>query len=46
MRAKFLGGIVFIALAAAPVSASAQVELIEPEDRSPGIVRIIRGTTE
>ena len=46
MRIQFSSGLVFIALLAAPVYATAQVEIIEPEDRSPGIVKIARGTTE
>ena len=46
MRIHIPTGFLFVALLAAPVSAPAQVAIIEPEDRSPGIVRIARGTTE
>ena len=46
MRRQFSSGFVFIALLAAPVYAQPQVKIIEPEDRSPGIVKIARGTTE
>ena len=46
MRTQFLNGFVFIALIASPLAVSAQSDLIPPEDRSPSIVKIIRGTTE
>lgn len=46
MRTQLPGGLVLIAILAAPVYAPAQVETIEPEARSPGIVRIIRGATQ
>ncbi len=46
MRIHILSGLTFIAFLTAPVFALAQYDLIEPEDRSPSIVKVIRGTTE
>ena len=46
MRTFIGSGLTVIALLLAPLSASAQPEMISPEDRKPSIVKIIRGTTE
>ncbi len=46
MRTLICCGFTVFALMLTSVSASAQPEMISPEDRKPSIVKIIRGTTE